>query len=343
MKTGITPTIFQYTEILNIVLILLSLALAIVLPFELFLFSYIVLGPLHYLTELYWLRERNFFLPNPRRIIWLIVFAVCVSVPFLYFLTGSIPSSTGSFSAMLANFIGSNNGTLIVFVFVLAAGLVYSNKNSTILLFLIGSMLAIYAITHVIPAFILAAGLMIPTLLHVYLFTLIFVISGWKKDKNRLKLFSAVLVILVPVMIIYIPLTFGNYQVSDSVQRIFLESNFQQLHFFMSSILHLERMTPANYQICLFKIQVFVAFCYTYHYLNWFAKTSVIGWAKKLNTTSGLVLLIGWLLAIAVYAYDTRTGFATLFLLSILHVFCEFPLNFIAIQSLFARSYEARN
>ena len=46
---------------INIVLMLFSFVAALLFPFELFLFSYIILGPLHYMTELSWLRERNFF------------------------------------------------------------------------------------------------------------------------------------------------------------------------------------------------------------------------------------------------------------------------------------------
>ena len=39
----------------------IALFLAYIFPFELFLFSYIVLGPLHYMTELTWLKEKSFF------------------------------------------------------------------------------------------------------------------------------------------------------------------------------------------------------------------------------------------------------------------------------------------
>ena len=46
---------------INIVLMLLAGAVAVFMPIELFLFSYVILGPLHYLTELSWLRRRRFF------------------------------------------------------------------------------------------------------------------------------------------------------------------------------------------------------------------------------------------------------------------------------------------
>src|SRR5438128_4598659 len=39
---------------------------AYVFPFELFLFSYAILGPLHYLTEISWLHERKYFTESER-------------------------------------------------------------------------------------------------------------------------------------------------------------------------------------------------------------------------------------------------------------------------------------
>src|SRR5262249_5848511 len=49
------------TNYLNTILIVLSLGLAWFVPFQLFVFSYAVLGPLHYLTEISWLHDRNYF------------------------------------------------------------------------------------------------------------------------------------------------------------------------------------------------------------------------------------------------------------------------------------------
>ena len=44
-------------------LMLLALAIAYALPFELLLLSYAILGPVHYLTEISWLHDRRYFLP----------------------------------------------------------------------------------------------------------------------------------------------------------------------------------------------------------------------------------------------------------------------------------------
>ena len=46
---------------LNTGLIVVAGFAAYALPFELFLFSYAVLGPLHYLTEISWLHDRSYF------------------------------------------------------------------------------------------------------------------------------------------------------------------------------------------------------------------------------------------------------------------------------------------
>ena len=40
---------------------LLALTLAYVVPFELLLFAYVVLGPAYYATEISWLHDRKYF------------------------------------------------------------------------------------------------------------------------------------------------------------------------------------------------------------------------------------------------------------------------------------------
>src|SRR5438046_85231 len=59
-------------DILNLFLIWFTLALALAWPFQLFLFSYIVIGPLHYLTEINWLDKQKYFLPpkESRLFVW---------------------------------------------------------------------------------------------------------------------------------------------------------------------------------------------------------------------------------------------------------------------------------
>jgi hypothetical protein len=71
----------------------------------------------------------------------------------------------------------------------------------------------------------------------------------------------------------------------------------------------------------------FVAFAYTYHYLNWFSKTSLINW-HKVSRFRLATLIVLWLFFVSVYAMDFRLGLIILSLLSIWHVILEFPLNY---------------
>ena len=79
----------------------------------------------------------------------------------------------------------------------------------------------------------------------------------------------------------------------------------------------------------------FIAFAYTYHYLNWFSKTSIIQW-HKINTKKLIVLIIIWIFSVVLYYINYKLGFIVLLTLSFLHVFIEFPLNIISIREIFS-------
>lgn len=46
----------------NSLLVIITFALAIAIPFELFLFSYVFIGPIHYLSEIAWLDKKPILL-----------------------------------------------------------------------------------------------------------------------------------------------------------------------------------------------------------------------------------------------------------------------------------------
>src|SRR5690606_15429220 len=70
----------------------------------------------------------------------------------------------------------------------------------------------------------------------------------------------------------------------------------------------------------------FIAFAYTYHYLNWFIKVRIIGWHRAAGKRLPLLLVIDACSVLA-YALDYRLGLMLLLFLSFLHVLLEFPLN----------------
>jgi hypothetical protein len=82
-----------------------------------------------------------------------------------------------------------------------------------------------------------------------------------------------------------------------------------------------------------------IAFAYTYHYLNWFAKTSIIKWHQVSWRRLAAITAL-WLISVGIYWYDYRVGFVALATLSFLHVFLEFPLNH---RTIIAIAGELRN
>ena len=67
-------------DYVNIGLLILSCILAFLMPFELFLFAYGVLGPLHYLTEISWLHDKNYYSTDKRDVILLVVISLVLTV-----------------------------------------------------------------------------------------------------------------------------------------------------------------------------------------------------------------------------------------------------------------------
>ena len=52
------------TDAIHLGLMFAALGITYLVPFELLLLSYVVLGPAHYLTEISWLHDRKYFLPQ---------------------------------------------------------------------------------------------------------------------------------------------------------------------------------------------------------------------------------------------------------------------------------------
>jgi hypothetical protein len=110
------------------------------------------------------------------------------------------------------------------------------------------------------------------------------------------------------------------------VQRIYAESELSLINANVFNLLGRPGGSFAMNMPIGLSIQSFIAFAYTYHYLNWFSKTGVIGWHRvpKGRLLASVAL---WLAAVGLYAYNYLVGLTVLLFLSLLHVFLEFPLN----------------
>src|SRR5204862_7811265 len=114
-----------------------------------------------------------------------------------------------------------------------------------------------------------------------------------------------------------------------------LASAFHEINYVINHWFGLMNNREANLaSAAFFRVQSFIAFAYTYHYLNWFSKTSIIKWhqvEKKKFAFSGIL----WVVSLALFKVDYRLGFAAISVLSLLHIVLEFPLNFISMRAIF--------
>lgn len=300
-------------DLANIGLMVLSCALAYILPFELFLFSYAVLGPLHYLTEISWLHQRNYFATGKFDFLLFVILGAVI--------TGLVLLGEGEEAQRWS--------TAIIFMsFGAALGMVIFNNLFYKIILLTFMAIFGYAIAN-LDGVQIAFGVFMPTLIHVFIFTGIFIVYGALKSKSATGILSAVVFIgCATLFFLYRP-DFTWLPVSDYVKKSMMETKFVVP---LASVIKLFHMDTVNINTVFTgnaakAVMRFIAFAYTYHYLNWFSKTSVIKWHRVPAKYLVAVALL-WLGSVALYAYNYRTGLEWLFLLSMLHVFMEFPLNF---------------
>lgn len=324
---------------LNIGLMATALAAAISLPFEVFLLSYAILGPLHYLTEISWLHDRQYFSPRQRD--W---------IPFVA-LSGLIllgtPSVLGEGVVGVVRYLGF--GGLLEFL---------STHDFDLTFFAFGLALLFILLKGTIPrilgalVLLLAAAILhgnapplsvrrfdsiywtifaiyIPTIIHVYLFTAAFILYGALKRHSRADYLSLVVFFgCTAACFLLLPDTSGytaspwaraNYETFESLHRFLLRDvRGVALRHAVSLDLFTDRASVL--------LARFIAFAYTYHYLNWFSKTSVIQW-HKISRGRFVTVIAIWMASVSLYMLDYSLGFRWLFFLSFTHVVLEFPLN----------------
>lgn len=321
-------------DIINIFLIIISLIVAIKLPFELFLFSYAILGPLHYLTEIHWLHDKKYFVSTNKK--WSIVFVV---ITLLIAIKPVVDFSGVELSESLkvvVNTIASHNKVYLLTAFLFAICLIFLKDFKKLTIALILVILTSFVAVYYIPVVFVFMGVFLPTLIHVYIFTLLFILYGAIKSKSRYGFYLAALLFLVPFIISFTSVDTLNYAPSEGTIEAFASSNIDNVSRVVSRILN--GFQDEDFLMLSelgIRIQIFIAFAYTYHYLNWFSKTSIIGWRKAMTKRNAFLILLIWIASIALYLYDFRTGLIALFLLSFLHVLLEFPLNVITIKEVF--------
>jgi hypothetical protein len=281
-------------------LLLAALAITYVVPFELLLLSYVVLGPAHYFTEISWLHDRKYFLPHRN-----VAFGL---------------AGVAAVAALIGN--ASWFGFTIWMAFVTCALLTTTTAAQSAILTIVA--LGVTAIMAVNGSSLAVLGILLPTLIHVSLFTLVFMTLGAYRSGSKAQALLVVVYLIAIGIILLVPPSaatqipafakagqeyFGN--VGPALGRLFGIANLR-LDTRLTSLL---------------------AFVYTYHYLNWFIKADVIRWAEIPRLRLALVAAAS-AASTALYFYDYAFGFTVLLALSLVHVVLEFPLNSLALRQL---------
>lgn len=315
----------------NIGLMLISCLVAFYVPFELFLFSYAVLGPLHYLTEISWLHERKYFSKGKYDYLFLGLAGLLL---FIFIYTDRIFPGVQLFEkgSDMRTFLTTG---MILISFLAAIGMAFlKNTFYRFIAFIVICVCVVFAKS---TSVVLLFSVFIPTLIHVYFFTGLFMLYGALKGRSKSGYLSVFIFALCPLLFIFI--TPPAAQLSGYAfehYKMFQEVNVQMIKLFNMDIFR-QYDPPINavYQSTLgVTIMRFIAFAYTYHYLNWFSKTTVIKWHKVPKKRLAVIAIL-WLAAVGFYFYRYELGFHVLFLLSFLHVFLEFPLNHVTFVGIF--------
>jgi len=307
---------------LNIGLMVFACLLAYVIPFELFLFSYAVLGPLHYLTEISWLHDRKYFAETERtkrarraKRYWLTLIALTISLLLL-----------GAMAELAGNPLSTKwEITFFYLVFITALLLTQiKNRNARI------SILALAALSFFFfssSRYYAVFALFLLTIIHVLIFTGAFILFGALRSRSVSGIVSLIVFVsCLMSFLVYSPDALGH-TVGDYVRNSY--QGFNALNAELIKIFHLGTGMSAReiYESSAgLAVMRLIAFAYTYHYLNWFSKTSIIRW-HEVPKQRTIFILVMWSVSLTLYAYSYETGMTVLYFLSLLHVMLEFPLN----------------
>lgn len=330
-------------DTLNFFLIWITLGIAIEWPFQLFLFSYIVLGPLHYLTEINWLDKQNYFLraKDSRAFVWsmvvlVLLLSICTLLPETRYWKHTLPIHEAIFKSPDKTVVHVIQWSycLVLLAFVTAAAWVFTTRwlaRGLIVAFCLLCSLMFY--TN--PTMAILFGILLPTIFHVFFFTILFMLYGTLKAKSVWGYVNVASMLLALAVIALTNRTVTLYSLDQSVIDLTDTSSFGQVNLAINKFLgNLGSGHIDLYSSAFWRVQAFIAFAYTYHYLNWFSKTSIIKWHRV--ETKKLVLSVAlWIASISLYKIDYRLGFAAITAVSVLHIVLEFPLNFISMQGIF--------
>lgn len=311
----------------NIILIVFSLTLAYLIPFELVLYAYAILGPLHYMTEIDWLKRKHFYMPHHNMALLLAGLAFLMAAPYMMTtLSAYIPfiGLRNLWDFAIALLLQNKATILLLGVFWSMACVLIRTVRYRVVMMLVAVVLA-WSI-HSFPLYTLLVGLMLPTIVHNYIFTGFFMLYGAFKSLSWVGVFSVFVLVLVPLFVFVIPVDI-HYPITDKIRNLIVNTGFGYLNTSFSHLFGIAIGDNIFESTLAIKVQVFLSFTYLYHYLNWFSKTSIIQWHQGMSTSTIFYIVLIWAITTGIHFFDFTKGIMVLYFLAILHVFLEFPLN----------------
>ncbi len=189
---------------LNIGLMLITAVLAYYFPFETFLLAYAYLGPLHYLTEISWLHDRQYYAKGKWDYLVLLVVGILLSY-------AAFAKDFGVSKDVYDYFVEMNLFDKLL-VFALFASILFALVKSTwiklgaiflLYIFVGGWLSPERAQENADSTTIFALTALIPTLIHVYIFTGLFMLYGSLKSRSVSGLWQMVAFIVVPLLLVF--------------------------------------------------------------------------------------------------------------------------------------------
>ena len=289
---------------LNIALMISAAVIATVLPFELFLFAYAILGPAHYLTQISWLHDRKYFTTGKYDFLLLVLLTLPIASRFTF---GQwLPASLDW------------DGIFPAVALLAAAGMVYFKRVfHKLVLGVVAALCAAYVCQ--VPDIALFFSLFLPTLIHVYVFTGAFILYGTLRSQSLSGWLSMAVFVSCGVCFFALDIPTWGYGVTEQIR-----TSMGRLVVIPQEFIRVFGLSPEWDSVV--DVMRFIAFAYTYHYLNWFSKTKVIRW-HEIPRRRMLAIAFLYCLSVGIYAVKYEWGISVLFCLSLIHVFLEFPLN----------------
>jgi hypothetical protein len=180
------------------------------------------------------------------------------------------------------------------------------------------------------------------TIIHVLVFTALFVLNGALKSRSRSGYLSLGIFAGCVVALLMPAASAAGADVSAYVESTY--RTFLGLNTYLMALLGFgEPHSAAEIYASAGGLTVMrlIAFAYTYHYLNWFSKTRIIKWHEISRRRSAAIVVL-WLASVGLYLWDYGLGMRLLYVASLLHVMLEFPLDQLAFVDIVKRLRPAR-